>query len=212
MQKCGAFKARGACNAVLSLGAEEAARGVVTHSSGNHAAAVAFAACVRGVTAHIVVPRSTPAVKQAAVIGYGGQLVLCEPTIDAREAACAEIQRRTGAAFIPPYNHPAVIAGQGTVALELLQQVPQLQAIIVPVSGGGLISGIAIAAKALKPNIVILAAESCGRGGDGADVAACKAAGMLVRLPAPPDTICDGLQVCTLDGRRGGSACWLSSE
>lgn len=120
--RCGAFKARGALNAVFSLPEEEAARGVVTHSSGNHGAALAFAARLRGIPATVVVPANTPEIKRAAIRGYGVQPVVCAPTIDAREAACREIQERTGAAFVPPYNHPAVIAGQGTIALEFLEQ------------------------------------------------------------------------------------------
>ncbi|KAL4437503.1 hypothetical protein ABPG77_003484 [Micractinium sp. CCAP 211/92] len=199
-QKCGAFKARGALNAVFSLPEEEAARGVVTHSSGNHGAALAFAARLRGIPATVVVPANTPEIKRAAIRGYGVQPVVCAPTIDAREAACREIQERTGAAFVPPYNHPAVIAGQGTIALEFLEQAPELEAIIVPVSGGGMISGIAVAAKALKLGIKIIAAEPTGRN-NAADVAACKAAGELVQLPKPA-TICDGLEA------RLGSLTW----
>lgn len=120
--RCGAFKARGAMNAVFSLSESEAARGVVTHSSGNHGAALAFAARQRGIPAAVVVPANTPEIKRAAIRGYGVEPVVCPPTIDAREAACREIRERTGAAFVPPYNHPAVIAGQGTIALELLEQ------------------------------------------------------------------------------------------
>ncbi|KAL4452087.1 hypothetical protein ABPG75_007749 [Micractinium tetrahymenae] len=199
-QKCGAFKARGAVNAVFSLNPSEAAGGVVTHSSGNHGAALAFAARLRGIPAAVVVPSNTPEIKRAAIRGYGVEPVVCAPTIDAREAACRDIQAQTGATFVPPYNHPAVIAGQGTIALEFLEQAPGLEAIIVPVSGGGMISGIAVAAKALKPGIKMIAAEPTGRN-DAADVAAAKAAGELVQLPKPA-TICDGLEA------RLGSLTW----
>eukprot|EP00887_Chlorella_sp_A99_P006876 scaffold2.g6876.t1 len=189
-QRTGAFKVRGALNAVLSLSEAEAAHGVCTHSSGNHAAALSYAARLRGVPAHIVVPSNTPQIKRAAVESYGGRLVVCEPTIDAREAACRRVQEATGATYVPPYNDALVIAGQDTIALELLDQ---LDAMIVPVSGGGMLSGVAIAAKALKPGITVLAAEPCGRSGVAADVAACKARGELVRLDKP-ETICDGLE------------------
>ncbi|EFN54876.1 hypothetical protein CHLNCDRAFT_56201 [Chlorella variabilis] len=199
-QRIGAFKFRGAVNAIFSLTDEEAARGVVTHSSGNHGAAVALAAQLRGITAHVVVPANTPEIKRAAIRSYGVEPIVCEASIDAREAACAAIQRDTGATFVPPYNHPAVISGQGTIALEFLEQVPQLDAIIVPVSGGGMISGIAVAAKAIKPCIKILAAEPVGRNA-AADVSASKAAGELVQLPKPV-TICDGLEA------RLGSLTW----
>jgi threonine dehydratase len=199
-QTIGAFKFRGAVNAIFSLSDEAARHGVVTHSSGNHGAAVARAAQLRGIAAHVVVPANTPAIKRAAIRSYGVEPVVCEATIDAREAACAAIQAQTGATFVPPYNHPLVIAGQGTMALEFLQQVPQLEAIIVPISGGGMLSGVAVAAKALKPSIKVLAAEPVGRN-NAADVAACKAADALVQRPKPV-TICDGLEA------RLGSLTW----
>lgn len=200
-QKTGSFKFRGAFNAVSSLPADIAPAGVVTHSSGNHAAAVALAAKLRGIPSHIVVPSNTPGIKQEAVKTYGGRLIICEPTIDSRESACVEVQNETGATFIPPYNHPWVICGQGTIGLEFLQQTHStLDAIIVPVSGGGMISGIAVAAKSLCPSIKIIAAEPCGRN-NAADVAACKSAGELVNRPKP-ETICDGLQA------RLGSITW----
>lgn len=180
-QRSDADAVQGAVNAIFSLTDEEAARGVVTHSSGNHGAAVALAAQLRGITAHVVVPANTPEIKRAAIRSYGVEPIVCEASIDAREAACAAIQRDTGATFVPPYNHPAVISGQGTIALEFLEQVPQLDAIIVPVSGGGMISGIAVAAKAIKPCIKILAAEPVGRNA-AADVSASKAAGELVQV------------------------------
>lgn len=173
---------------------------VCTHSSGNHGAAVAYAARLCGLPATVVVPRGTPAVKQDAIAHYGGRVVICDPTIDAREASSAQVQAETGAAFIPPYNHPAVISGQGTCCLELLAQVPDLDVIIVPVSGGGLITGTALAAKALRPGILVLAAEPTGTN-DAADVAASLAAGELVALPKPI-TMCDGLEA------RLGSLTW----
>lgn len=191
-QKTGAFKFRGACNSVFSLDEEAARRGVVTHSSGNHAQALALAARLRGIPAHIVVPRTTPQCKVDAIRGYGGELYFCEPTVDAREAMCAQVQAATGAVLVPPYNHGPVIAGQGTIGLEFLEQVPDLDALVVPVSGGGMISGIALAARAVKPGIVVVAAEPAGTNG-AADVAAAKASGQLVPC-ARPDTIADGLQ------------------
>src|SRR5205085_3561847 len=133
LQKTGAFKYRGATNAVRKLSAEAATRGVVTHSSGNHAQALALAARVRGIPAYIVMPRTAPAVKKAAVEGYGGVVTLCEPTLEARERTAAEIVARTGGTLIPPFDHPDVIAGQGTAALELLDDVPDLDAIVTPV-------------------------------------------------------------------------------
>lgn len=192
-QKGGAFKFRGACNSVALLSQEQAARGVVTHSSGNHAAALALAAKLRGVPAHIVVPEDAPRCKLDAVREYGGRLVLCAPTMDARERACAKVVEETGAAFVPPYDYGPVIAGQGTIALELLEQVPDLDAIVVPISGGGMISGIAIAAKALKPGIRVVAAEPRGAN-DAADAAAAKAAGARADGMPKPRTIADGLQ------------------
>lgn len=191
-QKGGAFKFRGACNSIFSLSEEEAAKGVVTHSSGNHAGALALAAKLRGVKAHIAIPRGAPECKVEATKCYGGQVTMCEPTIEAREACCAAVMEATGAVFIHPYNYAPTIAGQGTIALEFLQQVPDLEAIIVPVSGGGMLSGIALTAKALKPGIKILAAEPTGTN-NAADVAASKAAGELVPTPKPI-TIADGLE------------------
>jgi len=159
LQKVGAFKFRGACNAVFSLTDEEAARGVVTHSSGNHAQAVALAARLRGIPAYIVMPENAPAVKKAAVAGYGGQITFCKPTLEARETTTAKVVEQTGATVVHPYNDYRVIAGQGTAALELLEEIPDLDVIIAPVGGGGLLSGTAIAAKGLSPNIRIIAAE-----------------------------------------------------
>ncbi|MGB7873494.1 MAG: pyridoxal-phosphate dependent enzyme [Anaerolineales bacterium] len=159
LQKVGAFKFRGACNAVFSLTDEEAARGVATHSSGNHAQALALAAKLHGIPAYIVMPENASAVKKAAVAGYGGQVTICEPTLQARETTTAQVVEKTGATVVHPYNDYRVIAGQGTAALELLEEVPDLDVVIVPVGGGGLLSGTAIAAKGISQNIRIIAAE-----------------------------------------------------
>ncbi|KAF8072725.1 hypothetical protein HT031_000385 [Scenedesmus sp. PABB004] len=178
LQKGGAFKFRGALNAVRSLSPEQAARGVVTHSSGNHASALALAARVCGCKAYIVVPRNAPAVKLAAVKEYGGELILCEPTLADREATAARVAAETGATFVPPYD---------------CAPAPELDVIVVPVSGGGMIAGVALAAKALRPGIAVVAAEPSGSNG-AADVAASKAAGRLVADMPKPLTIADGLQ------------------
>ena len=187
-QKVGAFKYRGASNAVMQLSVEQAAAGVVTHSSGNHAQALSLAAKKRGIPAWIVMPSNAPQVKRNAVAQYGGQIVLCEPTLVAREETAAKIVTEMGACFIHPYDDAQIIAGQGTVALELLKQVDELDAIIAPVGGGGLLSGIAIAAKALRPSIQIIAAEPSGAD----DAWQSRQAGELV-LQTAPDTIADGL-------------------
>ena len=158
-QKVGAFKFRGACNAVFSLTDEEAARGVATHSSGNHAQALALAAWMRGIPARIVMPENAPQVKKDAVAGYGGEITFCAPTLEAREATLRRVVERTGAAFIHPFDNERVIAGQGTAALELLEDLPDLDAIIAPVGGGGLMSGTAIAASEIKPGIRVIAGE-----------------------------------------------------
>jgi threonine dehydratase/serine racemase len=187
-QKVGAFKFRGACNAVMMLSDAEAKRGVVTHSSGNHAQAMALAAKLRGIPAHIVMPSNAPPVKRKAVEGYGANVVECEPTLAARETTVAEVQKRTGAVLISPYNHPDVIAGQGTVALEMLAEIPDLDAIVAPIGGGGLVAGVTIAAKALKPALRVFAAEPMGAD----DAARSKAAATLIPQTAP-NTIADGL-------------------
>lgn len=158
-QKVGAFKFRGACNAVYSLSAEEAARGVCTHSSGNHAQALALAAKMRGIPAYIVMPDNAPIVKKEAVAGYGGIITFCEPTLEARETTLAKIEQETGATVIHPYNNEHVITGQGTAALELLEDVPGLDVIIAPVGGGGLLSGTAIAATEIRKGIRVIAGE-----------------------------------------------------
>jgi threonine dehydratase len=140
-QKVGAFKFRGACNAIMSIPAESVAQGVLTHSSGNHAQAVALAARLRGVPAYIVMPSNAPRVKREAVLGYGAEVIECVPTLEAREATAAEVQARTGAVFVHPYDNFHVIAGQGTATLELVDEVPCLAAVVTPVGGGGLLAG-----------------------------------------------------------------------
>lgn len=159
MQKVGAFKFRGACNAVFSLDNEEASRGVCTHSSGNHAQALALAARIRGIPAYIVMPNNAPEVKKNAVAGYGGQITFCAPTLEAREATLTRIYESTGANVVHPYNDERVIAGQGTAALELLEDVPDLDVILAPVGGGGLLSGTSIAATEIKKGIRVIAGE-----------------------------------------------------
>ena len=159
LQKVGAFKFRGACNAVYSLSDTEAARGVCTHSSGNHAAALALAARMRGIPAHIVMPNNAPSVKKNAVAGYGGLITFCEPTLEARESTLDRIRLDTGATVVHPYNDERVITGQGTAALELLEDVPDLDMIIAPVGGGGLLSGTSIAATEIKKGIRVIAGE-----------------------------------------------------
>ena len=159
MQKVGAFKFRGACNAVYSLSDEEAKQGVCTHSSGNHAQALALAAKMRGIPAYIVMPNNAPQVKKDAVAGYGGQITFCEPTLQARESTMESIRLDTDATVVHPYNNEQVIAGQGTATLELLEEIPDLDVIIAPVGGGGLLSGTSIAAKGLKPSVRVIAAE-----------------------------------------------------
>jgi threonine dehydratase len=189
LQRTGAFKFRGACNAVWALDATTAARGVVTHSSGNHGAALALAARTRGIACHVVVPEGANAAKLANIGRYGAQLHTCAATIDAREAAAARVQADTGATLIHPYTHPHVIAGQGTAALELLNAQGRLDAVVAPVGGGGLLSGTAIAASATAPGCRIVGAEPEGA----ADTAVSLAAGER-RIDFVPDTVCDGLR------------------
>ena len=159
LQKVGAFKFRGACNAVYSLSDTEAARGVCTHSSGNHAAALALAARMRGIPAYIVMPNNAPSVKKNAVAGYGGLITFCEPTLEARESTLDRIRLDTGATVVHPYNDERVITGQGTAALELLEDIPDLDVIIAPVGGGGLLSGTSITATEIKKGIRVIAGE-----------------------------------------------------
>ena len=189
LQKVAAFKARGACNAVLSLSDAQAARGVVTHSSGNHGAALAWAATRLGIPAWIVMPSNAATVKLEAVRGFGGTVRLSEPTLVAREAACAELLTQTGATLVHPYNDWHVIAGQGTAALELLTEMPQLDAVIAPVGGGGLLSGTVIAAKGMVPSIKAYGAEPAGAD----DAAQSLRAGHII-AQTNPRTVADGLR------------------
>jgi threonine dehydratase/serine racemase len=158
-QRTGSFKFRGATNAVMNLPEDRAQRGVVTHSSGNHAQALALAARLRGIPAHVVMPEDSAKSKIAAVKGYGGRVILCRPTLAERERVATEVLAETGGALIPPYDHPDVIAGQGTIALELAKQVSRFDAIIAPVGGGGMLSGIALAAREFVPNARVIGAE-----------------------------------------------------
>ncbi|MEO8507192.1 MAG: pyridoxal-phosphate dependent enzyme [Betaproteobacteria bacterium] len=189
LQKVGAFKARGACNAVFALAADIAARGVVTHSSGNHGAALAYAAQRRGIPAHVVMPENAPKIKVANVRGFGAHVHFCVPTLAAREETCARLAHTTGATLVHPYDDAAVIAGQGTATLELLDAFPDLDAIVAPVGGGGLLSGTAIAAKGVRPQIDVLGAEPAGAD----DAARSFATGILQAMPHP-QTIADGLR------------------
>ncbi len=187
-QKVGAFKMRGATNAVFSLPDEEVGRGVATHSSGNHAQALALAARLRGTQAFVVMPSSAPQVKRAAVEGYGAEIITCEPTLAARESTLAEVVARTGAHFIHPYDNPRIIAGQGTAALELIGEVSDLDVVMAPVGGGGLLAGTAISTAALAPQAVVIAGEPLGAD----DAARSLAAGHIIPSENP-QTIADGL-------------------
>jgi len=189
LQKAGAFKFRGACNAVLSLSDQQAARGVVTHSSGNHAAALALAARLRGIPAQIVMPDNAPAAKRRAVEMYGGHVTTCKPTLADRQAVAERILQQTGGLLVHPYDDAAVIAGQGTLAVEFHAQAPGLDFLVSPVSGGGLISGLALATAAVSPATQMVGVEP-----DRADDA--RQSLQAGRLLAPPigDTIADGLR------------------
>jgi threonine dehydratase len=189
LQLSGSFKIRGAANAVFSLSEAEAAKGVVTHSSGNHGAALALAAKMRGIRAWIVVPHNAAKVKVRAVEAYGGEIIFCEPTLEAREATAAEILKQTGAVLIHPYDDDRVIAGQGTAALELLEEIPDLDVICAPVSGGGLLSGTAIAAKSLRPEMLVIGCEPAN-----ADDAARSLASGQIEPAATAVTMADGLR------------------
>ncbi len=189
LQKVGAFKARGATNAVFSLTDAEAAKGVATHSSGNHAAALARAAKLRGIKAHIVMPSNSAKPKVRSVEGYGGKITFCEPTQAARESTCAKIVAETGATMIHPFENEAVMTGQGTATLELLEDFPDLDIILCPVGGGGLLAGTAVAAKALRPGLKVIAVEPA----EADDTARSFQAGKLTPL-AKTNTIADGLR------------------
>ncbi len=187
-QKVGAFKFRGACNAVFSLPEEEVIKGVITHSSGNHGAALALAARLKGVTAHVIMPNNAPEIKKTAVAGYGAEITFCEPTLEARESTLAAVVEQTGATEIHPYNNFSVISGQGTAAKELIEDYGEFDLIMAPVGGGGLLSGTAIAVKQLSPDCKVIAAEP-----EGADDA-CRSFKSKTLIPSVnPQTIADGL-------------------
>ena len=187
-QRGGSFKIRGALNAVLSLPERDAARGVATHSSGNHGAALAIAAGIRGIPAYIVVPANAPAVKRAAIEGYGGIITECAPNVPARVAALNAVIERTGAHFVPPYDDERIVAGQASATLELLDQAPGLEQIWVPVGGGGLTAGAAVAARCVGAPVKIVAAEPSG-----ADDAFRSLANGRIEPMNNPKTIADGL-------------------
>jgi len=186
LQKAGAFKARGAVNAVFSMSPDDLKLGVATHSSGNHGAALARAASLKGAPAYIVVPENAKQVKKDAIAAYGGQVITCEPTLPAREARLVEVIEQTGATFIPPYDADEIIAGQGTAALELVEQAPNLDCIVVPVGGGGLLAGASLVAE--QVNARVYGAEPVGAD----DAHRSFHSGELVTHQVP-DTICDGL-------------------
>lgn len=189
LQRGGAFKFRGACNAVWALAPEQASAGVVTHSSGNHGAALALAARTRGIGCHVVVPQGAVATKLNNIARHGATLWRCEATIDARERTCGEVQAVTGARLVHPYTDPAVIAGQGTAVLELLQACDGLDVVVVPVGGGGLAAGTALTLQALAPHCQLVLAEPSGA----ADTARSLAAGERL-VDFVPETVCDGLR------------------
>ncbi len=188
-QKVGAFKIRGASNAVLCLDAEQAARGVATHSSGNHGQALALAARRRGIAAHVVMPTNTSQAKKDAVAGYGARLIECEATLEDRERTLDRIIAETGATLVHPYNDPRVICGGGTAALELLEQVDRLEVVVAPIGGGGLIAGTCIAIVGRSPQTVVIGGEP--KQAD--DAWQSMRAGRIIAL-ASPDTIADGLR------------------
>ena len=188
LQKVGAFKFRGASNAVLQLDSKDAVNGVGTHSSGNHAAALAKAAAMKNIPAYIVMPDNSPEVKKNAVAAYGAKITFCEPTLEARESTMEEVIKETGCTFIHPYNRFDIIAGQGTAALELLELVPDLDIVMAPVGGGGLLSGTAICTKGIDKNIKVWAGEP-----NGADDAFRSIQAGRIIPSVNPQTIADGL-------------------
>jgi len=189
LQKTGSFKIRGASNAILSLTEQEVARGIVTQSSGNHGAAVACAAAWRGVPAWIVMPKNAPAVKAAAIEGYGGKIVFCEPTVTARKATCDRVQAETGAHLVHPYDDDRIIAGQATAAKELLEEVGDLDAVFAPVSGGGLLSGTCLGAKGIRADVRVVGCEP-----ERADDAYRSLTSGRLQSLESSDTIADGLR------------------
>ena len=190
LQKAGAFKVRGASNAVFGLSDAEAKRGVCTHSSGNHALSLSYAAGRRGIPCNVVMPRTAPQAKKDAVRGYGGMITECEPSTTSREAVFAEVQARTGGDFVHPYNDPRVIAGQGTCSRELMAQTDGLDMVVAPIGGGGMISGTCLTLSHLAPEVQIIAAEP----EQADDAARSFRAGHIIADDAP-DTIADGLKV-----------------
>ncbi len=188
LQKVGAFKFRGACNSVFALTDEEAKNGVCTHSSGNHAAALALAARMRGIPAYIVMPENAPEIKKIAVAGYGAQITFCTPTLEARESTLKKVAEKTSSTEIHPYNYFNVICGQGTAAKELIEEIGHLDVVMAPVGGGGLLSGTAISTKALLPNARVIAAEPAG-----ADDAFRSFYSKYLQPSVAPKTIADGL-------------------
>ncbi len=189
-QKAGAFKARGASNAVFGLSDAQAAKGVATHSSGNHGLSLSYAAGRRGIPCTVVMPRTAPQAKKDAVKGYGGRVVECEPSTSSREAVFAEVVAETGAEFVHPYNDPRVIAGQATCSRELLEQVEGLDAVVAPIGGGGMVSGTCLTLSTLAPGVKIFAAEP--KNAD--DAARSFKAGHIIADDAP-ETVADGLKV-----------------
>jgi threonine dehydratase len=189
-QKAGAFKVRGATNAVFGLSDEMAAKGVATHSSGNHALSLSYAAGRRGIPCNVVMPRTAPEAKKAAVRGYGGTITECEPSTTSREAVFAEVHERTGADFVHPYNDPRVIAGQATCSRELMEQVEGLDAVIAPIGGGGMVSGCCLTLSTIAPKVEIYAAEP----EQADDAYRSFKAGHIIADDAPV-TIADGLKV-----------------
>ncbi len=190
LQKAGAFKARGASNAVFGLSDEQAAKGVATHSSGNHGTCLSYAAGRRGIPCTVVMPRTAPQAKKDAVRGYGGRVVECEPSTSSREAVFAEVVAESGAEFVHPYNDPRVIAGQGTCSAELIEQVEGLDAVIAPIGGGGMVSGTCLTLSTAAPDVRIYAAEPA----QADDAMRSFKAGHIIADDAP-ETIADGLKV-----------------
>ncbi len=188
-QKAGAFKTRGACNAVFGLTEEQARMGVATHSSGNHAQALGYAASRRGIPCHVVMPRNAVRAKKEAAIGYGATVTECEPSVAAREAVLARVREETGADFVHPYDDPRVIAGQATCARELIEQAGDLDAVVAPIGGGGLVSGTCLALSGDAPGTKIYAAEP----EQADDAARSLRAGRIVAAD-DPETVADGLR------------------
>jgi threonine dehydratase len=190
LQKAGAFKVRGACNAVFGLSDEKARKGVATHSSGNHALSLSYAAGRRGIPCHVVMPRTAPQAKKDAVRGYGGIITECEPSTTSREEVFASVQAETGADFVHPYNDERVIAGQGTCSKEIVEDLETLDAVIAPIGGGGMISGTCLTLSTIAPEVKIDAAEP----EQADDASQSFRQGHIVAYDAP-DTVADGLKV-----------------